>query len=77
MNVRERIKEIRSITGLSQAKFGNKYGIPKRSIENWESGKTECPSYLVDLLERVVKEDYEWKNLLINLNKRRNERTNE
>ena len=59
MNVRERMKEIRSLTGLSQAKFGNKYGIPKRSIENWESGETECPSYLIDLLERVVKEDYE------------------
>ena len=71
MNVREKMKEIRSLTGLSQAKFGKKYGIPRRSIENWESGKTECPSYLVDLLERVVKEDYEYKNLLKNLNKRR------
>ena len=37
------------------------------------SNETEkdATNYLVDLLERVVKEDYEYKNLLINLNKRR------
>ncbi len=52
------IKGIRKITGLSQAAFAKKYGIPKRSVENWEEGSRSCPEYLVKLLERVVKEDF-------------------
>lgn len=53
------IKELRSITGLSQQAFSDKYNIPKRSIENWESGKRTPPEYVISLLERVVKEDLE------------------
>lgn len=56
------VKEIRKITGLSQAGFAEKYGIPKRTIESWESPSVapsrKPPEYLVKLLERVVKEDY-------------------
>lgn len=51
------IKEIREYSGLSQAKFSEKYGIPKRSLENWESGSRKCPDYVVSLLERAVKSD--------------------
>lgn len=54
------IKEIRALTGLSQAAFAERYNIPKRSIENWETtgaGHREPPEYVVDLLERVVKAD--------------------
>lgn len=53
------IKEIRSLTGLSQAKFGEKYEIPKRTIEEWEAGRRKPPEYLLRLLERVVKEDFD------------------
>lgn len=52
------IKEIRTLTGLSQIKFGNKYQIPMRTIQDWEAGKRVPPEYVVTLLERVVKEDY-------------------
>ena len=51
------IKEIREYSGLSQAKFSEKYGIPKRSLENWESGSRKCPDYVISLLERVVESD--------------------
>lgn len=53
------IKEIRELTGLSQAKFAEKYHIPKRSIENWESETRQCPIYVVELLEYRVKHEYE------------------
>ena len=52
------IKEIRALTGLSQAKFSEKYEIPKRTIENWEGEQREPPAYVIKLLERVVKEDF-------------------
>lgn len=53
------IKEIRTLTGLSQTKFGNLYGIPLRTIQDWEAGARKPPEYVVTLLERVVKEDFE------------------
>ena len=52
------IKELRKLTGLSQEKFSSLYGIPKRTIENWETGKRNPPDYVINLLERVVKEDF-------------------
>ena len=52
------IKVLRGHTGLSQAKFAEKYGIPKRTVENWEGGVNEPPTYVLRLLERVVAEDF-------------------
>jgi len=52
------IKEIRALTGLSQVKFCKQYGIPRRTLENWESGETIAPTYTVSLLEHAVKDDY-------------------
>ena len=52
------IKELRQITGLSQKAFGEKYHIPKRSIENWEGGQRQVSETILYLLERAVKEDY-------------------
>lgn len=53
------IKEIRALTGLSQSKFAEKYDLPVKTLQNWEIGRREPPAYLLKLLERVVKEDYE------------------
>lgn len=53
----ERIKRIRDMTGLSQQKFCNKYGIPLRTLQSWESGEREAPGYVINLLERAVRED--------------------
>lgn len=51
------IKEIRGLTGLSQVKFCEKYNIPRRTLEDWESGKTNPAEYLLSMLERVVRSD--------------------
>lgn len=53
----ERAKAIRKASGLTQAAFSERYGIPKRTIENWEGGQRNAPEYVLDLLERVVSED--------------------
>lgn len=45
-----RIKDARLKLGLSQAAFGALLGIPKRTIENWESGNTSCPEYVRNLI---------------------------
>lgn len=51
-------KEIRTLTGLSQKKFGDLYGIPMRTIQNWENGVSDAPEYVLRMLERIVKEDF-------------------
>ena len=51
------IKDIRARTGLSQAAFAQKYGIPLNTIHNWEQGVRKPPAYVVALLDRVVSED--------------------
>lgn len=53
------IKEIRSLTGLSQQKFGDMYGIPLRTIQHWEGGDRKPPEYINILLEKAVKYDLE------------------
>ena len=55
--VKEKIREIRSMTGLSQRAFAVKYNIPRRTLENWESGKAEPPAYVVDMLRKIIEMD--------------------
>ena len=54
-----RIKEIRKKSGLSRTAFSKFYGIPLRTIEDWESGAHKCLAYVESLLDRVVSEDLE------------------
>lgn len=52
------IADIRKISGLDKAKFARKYSIPYRTLQDWEAGIRNPPSYVLGLLERVVKEDF-------------------
>ena len=42
----ERLKEARKETGLSGAKVSERMLIPKRTLENWESGVRVPPPYV-------------------------------
>lgn len=54
----QEIREIRQSTGLSQAKFGEAmYGIPIRTIQDWEQGKRQCPEYVAELIAFKVAND--------------------
>ena len=52
------IKEIRKYSRLTQAAFSERYHIPKRTIEEWEGERRNPPVYVLELLERVVREDF-------------------
>lgn len=58
MNTSETILAIRKSTGLSQAAFGKRFGIPTRTIEDWERGLRECPAYVAELLAYAAQTDY-------------------
>lgn len=49
-SMRDIVKE----TGLSQAKFGDYFGIPKRSIENWCNGATTPPPYILIMMQEIL-----------------------
>ena len=51
------VSEMRELIGDSRAAFSRRYGIPVRTVENWERGGNKCPEYVKQLLERAVKED--------------------
>lgn len=44
------IAEIRWSTGLSQVAFCERFLLPRRTLQNWESGERECATYLRLLL---------------------------
>ena len=56
---KNKAKELRARAGLSQFKFASKYNIPLSTIQNWEIGRTIAPDYVLDLLERAIKEDFQ------------------
>ena len=49
------IKEIRSVTGLSQSKFAKMFGIPVRNIQKWEIYQAEPTRYLQEMMVKVLK----------------------
>lgn len=50
-------KEMREHLNVSRAEFSRRYNIPIRTLEDWESEKRTPPEYVIQLLERAVKED--------------------
>ena len=53
------IKRIRNISGLSRKDFAERYKIPIRTLEKWERQESNPAEYVVLLLERAVKEDFD------------------
>lgn len=52
------LKEARMHAGLTQAEMSERFEIPKRTIENWETDKRKCPVYveklIVEKLEEII-----------------------
>nr|DAV96168.1 MAG TPA: Helix-turn-helix XRE-family like protein [Caudoviricetes sp.] len=62
MDNKDKIKELRKRLGFSQAKFAEKWGIPKRTIEDWEAGKREVKGYIVSMMYKIVEFEKEAEN---------------
>lgn len=53
----ETIKDMRRALGMTQAEFAAALGIPRRSVQNWETGVNTPPKYVVDLIRYRVEHD--------------------
>ena len=63
------IKELRTLSGMTQQAFGDYFNIPLRSIQNWEGGQRQCPEYLLNLMkyklenERIIENEVSHKEI--------------
>lgn len=48
------IKELRKITGLTQAGFAKKFHIPVGTLAHWEQGIRKPPEYVVYMMAKIV-----------------------
>ena len=46
----EIIKDARKQTDMSQSEFADYFGIPKRTLQDWEYEKRKMPQYLLRLM---------------------------
>lgn len=57
----EQFKDLLSQLGMSQAKFADHYGIPKRTVESWAMGERVPPDWsgrlLLSDMERMIKSE--------------------
>lgn len=51
------IKELRQSIGMTQQNFADYFGIPKRTIENWEGGKRAAPPYVLELIKYKINKE--------------------
>lgn len=51
-------KDLRIASGMSRPQFADYFNIPYRTVQNWELGLRDCPSYILELmLYKLIKEN--------------------
>ena len=48
------VKQLRVALKMTQAEFANYFGIPKRTLEDWERQKRHPSLYIVDMIKRIL-----------------------
>lgn len=51
------IKELRTAAGMTQKAFSEYFGIPKRTIEDWEGDRRSCPAYVTALIAYKLRKE--------------------
>lgn len=63
------MKAMRLEAGMTQKEFAAYFGIPYRTVENWDEGNRKIPEYLLRLMayrlqmERRIEDHPEWTGL--------------
>lgn len=55
------LKTLRAALGMSQVALAAALGIPRRTIENWDSGRNSPPDYVVRLILYWAEKEYGFK----------------
>ena len=54
MNLKEELTALRKSTGMNKKKFAEYFGIPYRTLQDWELGNRNMPDYLLRLMAYKV-----------------------
>lgn len=49
--------KLRALSGMSQRKFADYFGIPRRTIEEWDVNNRECKPYIIALMRFKLEQD--------------------
>ena len=49
------MKEFRESIGMSQSQFAEYFGIPIRTLQEWEQGRRVPPDYILKMMKRIWK----------------------
>lgn len=44
------VKELRERAGMTRAQFCDFFGLPYRTLQNWELGERKCAEWILDLM---------------------------
>ena len=67
MEQKDILKQIRGEAGMTQKQFADYFGIPYRTLQDWERGVRHMPDYLLRLfvnkmrMEKLIGEHPEWE----------------
>lgn len=53
--MREKLISLREETGMNRREFAEYFGIPYRTMQDWELGNRQMPEYLLRLMMYKVK----------------------
>lgn len=54
MSKGKEVKELRDQMGMNRVEFCDYFGIPYRTVQDWESEKRELPDYVLNLMKYKV-----------------------
>ena len=55
MEKKEILLKLRQETGMNRREFAEYFGIPYRTVQEWELGHREMPGYLLRLMNEIKK----------------------
>ena len=55
MDCSKKIKELRESTGMNRKEFCEYFGIPYRTVTEWERDNRHAPEYVLRLLEYYIR----------------------
>lgn len=60
-NKKELLISLRRETGMNRREFSEYFGIPYRTVQDWELGNRDMPEYLLRLMEYKIKMERQGK----------------
>lgn len=48
------IKSIRESTGMNKKQFAEYFGIPYRTLQDWELGNRKAPEYVINMISKII-----------------------